>query len=244
LLKGSTSEILKKIKRVLHFTVFAAYHLILETSFFADQRSFITEKNATQKEDCLKPDPQLPFPSSTYDEQYTNTKELDNNKNSTSQQHDSEIKSSRDPDNQGILSDSSLPDLDHSTNIIGDIPCSNSAESTPCDGFHESTLSPNSENLSMQKKEASVKNSQETLDDGTHVQTRTSLNPQTILISMSRQHIRNKAVCEQSHLSRITYYGYFDTSLGIYLQDTLLSEVIYLNYFFNPSNNSLALFIL
>uniref|UniRef100_A0A0A9D768 Uncharacterized protein n=1 Tax=Arundo donax TaxID=35708 RepID=A0A0A9D768_ARUDO len=39
---------------------------------------------------------------------------------------------------------------------------------------------------------------------------------ENILISMSSQHIRNQAVCEQSHLSRITYYGYFDTSLGRY----------------------------
>jgi len=225
LLKGSTSEILKKIKRVLHFTVFAAYHLILETSFFADQRSFITEKIATQKEDCLKTDPQLLFPSSTSGEQYANTQELANSKNSTTQHiHDSEIKSSRDPDSQGILSNSLLPDLDHSTNIIGDVPCSNSAESTSPDGFDGSIFTAASEKVSMQKKETSGKNSQEMLDDETRVETRTSLNPQTILISMSSQNIRNKAVCEQSHLSRITYYGYFDTSLGIYLRDTLLSE--------------------
>lgn len=222
LLKGSTSEILKKIKRVLHFTVFAAYHLILETSFFADQRSFITEKNATQKEDCLKPDLKLPFPSSTSGEKYADLEELSNTKNSTAQHlHDSEMKNSRDPDSKGILSNSSLPDLDALTNIIGDTSSSNSAESTSCD---ESTFAVTSEKKSMQKKEASRKNCQGTLDDGTHVETRTSLNPQTILISMSSQHIRNKAVCEQSHLSRITYYGYFDTSLGIYLQDTLLSE--------------------
>ncbi|CAM0883858.1 unnamed protein product [Alopecurus aequalis] len=221
LLKGSTSEILKKIKRVLHFTVFAAYHLILETSFFADQRSFITERNATQKEDCLKTDPQLVFPSSNSDEQYAYKEDLANTKNSTSHHlHDSEIKSSRDPDSQGILPNSSLPDLDYSTNN-GDTLCSNSADSISCDG---STFTATSEKVSMQKKEASGKNSQETSDDETRVETRTSLNPQTILISMSSQHIRNKAVCEQSHLSRITYYGHFDTSLGIYLQDTLLSE--------------------
>jgi 1-phosphatidylinositol-3-phosphate 5-kinase len=229
LLKGSTSEILKKIKRVLHFTVFAAYHLVLETSFFADQRSFITEKNATQKEDYLKADPQLLFPSSTSDEKYANMKELANSRNSTSQHlHDSEIKSSKGPGSHGILSNSSLPDLDHSTKIIGETLCSDSAESTSCDEFGGSTFTATSEKISMQKKEAPGENSQETLDDETHVKTRTSLNAQTILISMSSQNIRNKAVCEQSHLSRITYYGYFDTSLGIYLKDTLLSEVIHL----------------
>ena len=243
MLKGSASEILKKIKRVLQFTVFAAYHLILETSFFDDQRSFITEKHATQKEDCLKTDPRLLFPSSNSDGQYANREELANTKNSTSQHlHDSETKSSRDPDRQGILSNSSLSDIDRSTNI-GDTLCSNFAESTTCDRFDGSTFTATSEKVSMQKKEASGKNSQETLDDETHVETRTSINPQNILVSMSSQHIRNKSVCEQSHLSRITYYGHFDTSLGIYLQDTLLSEVIHLNYFVNLTNHSLALFM-
>ncbi|KAG1328066.1 1-phosphatidylinositol-3-phosphate 5-kinase FAB1A [Cocos nucifera] len=45
LLKGAHSDELKKVKRVLYYTVFAAYHLILETSFFADQRLFISSKN-------------------------------------------------------------------------------------------------------------------------------------------------------------------------------------------------------
>ncbi|CAA6663840.1 unnamed protein product [Spirodela intermedia] len=42
LLKGAHSDELKRLKRVVHYTVFAAYHLILETSFFADQRAVVT----------------------------------------------------------------------------------------------------------------------------------------------------------------------------------------------------------
>ncbi|XP_066352524.1 putative 1-phosphatidylinositol-3-phosphate 5-kinase FAB1D isoform X2 [Miscanthus floridulus] len=49
LLKGANSEELKKVKQVMHFTVFAAYHLILETSFFEDQRVFLNDKS-TPKE--------------------------------------------------------------------------------------------------------------------------------------------------------------------------------------------------
>uniref|UniRef100_R7W218 1-phosphatidylinositol-3-phosphate 5-kinase n=1 Tax=Aegilops tauschii TaxID=37682 RepID=R7W218_AEGTA len=225
LLKGSTSETLKKIKRVLHFTVFAAYHLILETSFFTDQRSFITEKNASRKEDCLKIDSQLHFPGSTCDEQYANMEELADTKNSMSQHlHDSEIKNSRDSNSQCIQSNSSRPDPDPSTDIIGDISYISSAESTSGDGFDGSNIAAAPEKLSAHKKEASGKKFKETFDDETHTGTSTSLNPQTILISMSSQNIRNKAVCEQSHLSRITYYGNCDTSLGMHLQDTLLNE--------------------
>lgn len=225
LLKGSTSETLKKIKRVLHFTVFAAYHLILETSFFADQRSFITEKNAFRKEDCLKTDPQLHFPGSTSDEQFFNTEELANTKNSMSQHlHDSEIKNSRDSNSQAIQSSSPRPDPDPSIDSIGDISDVSSAESTSCDGLDGSNITAVPKKLNTHKKEASGKNFAETFDDETHMETGTSLNPQTILISLSSQNIRNKAVCEQSHLSRITYYGNCDTSLGMHLQDTLLNE--------------------
>ncbi|XP_062196034.1 1-phosphatidylinositol-3-phosphate 5-kinase FAB1A-like [Phragmites australis] len=49
LLKGANSEELKKVKQVMHFTVFAAYHLILETSFFEDQRVFLNDKNVSKE---------------------------------------------------------------------------------------------------------------------------------------------------------------------------------------------------
>uniref|UniRef100_A0ACD6AI51 Uncharacterized protein n=1 Tax=Avena sativa TaxID=4498 RepID=A0ACD6AI51_AVESA len=44
LLRGANTEELKKVKQVMHYTVFAAYHLILETSFFEDQRVFLNDK--------------------------------------------------------------------------------------------------------------------------------------------------------------------------------------------------------
>ncbi|PKA57101.1 Putative 1-phosphatidylinositol-3-phosphate 5-kinase FAB1D [Apostasia shenzhenica] len=42
LLKGAHTDELKRVKRVIQYTVFAAYHLILETSFFADQRALFS----------------------------------------------------------------------------------------------------------------------------------------------------------------------------------------------------------
>ncbi|WVZ87800.1 hypothetical protein U9M48_034382 [Paspalum notatum var. saurae] len=50
LLRGANSEELKKIKQVMHYTVFAAYHLVLETSFFEDQRVILNDKNASIEE--------------------------------------------------------------------------------------------------------------------------------------------------------------------------------------------------
>ncbi|KAG6468406.1 hypothetical protein ZIOFF_073091 [Zingiber officinale] len=50
LLKGAESNELKQIKRVVQYTVFAGYHLILETSFLADQRVFFTDNNVARRE--------------------------------------------------------------------------------------------------------------------------------------------------------------------------------------------------
>ncbi|CAN6459146.1 unnamed protein product [Victoria cruziana] len=46
LLNGANGNNLKKIKKVIHYAVFAAYHLILETSFLVDQRAIFPSSRA------------------------------------------------------------------------------------------------------------------------------------------------------------------------------------------------------
>ncbi|CAN6197799.1 unnamed protein product [Urochloa humidicola] len=240
LLKGATREELKKIKRVLHFTVFAAYHLILETSFFADQKLFTTEKPTTGKEKCFKTNPHLLEPcydslknsdtmkDPTCDGQYANQEKfIHTEKSALLHLHDYKTTISEDAvgekhiDSKSTQSYSSLPVSDPPTNFMQDTLPSDYGESNTCDGFDGSTFTDTSKEL--QKKQLYGENFQETAD-GICTESGAALNTQGILISMSSQHIRNQSVCEQSHLSRITYYGYFDTSLGRYLQDTLLNE--------------------
>jgi hypothetical protein len=43
LLHGASTEELKKVKKVVQFAVFAAYHLALETSFLADEGATLPE---------------------------------------------------------------------------------------------------------------------------------------------------------------------------------------------------------
>jgi hypothetical protein len=43
LLRGASTEELKKVKKVVQFAVFAAYHLALETSFLADEGATLPE---------------------------------------------------------------------------------------------------------------------------------------------------------------------------------------------------------
>ncbi|KAF8716497.1 hypothetical protein HU200_026282 [Digitaria exilis] len=230
LLKGATREELKKIKRVLHFTVFAAYHLILETSFFADQKLFTTDKITTEKEKCFETNQQRhgPYYDSsensdsmkhsipTFDDQCTIQEKLINTEKSIP------LHTGKHTDSNGILSYPSPPVSDPSTNFKQDTSSSGCAESNSCDDFDGSTFTDTSKEV--HKKQLSGEKFQETAE-GIYVEDEAALNTQDILISMSSQHIRKQAVCEQNHLSRITYYGYFDTSLGRYLQDTLLNEV-------------------
>jgi 1-phosphatidylinositol-3-phosphate 5-kinase len=246
LLKGATREELKKIKRVLHFTVFAAYHLILETSFFADQKLFTTDKITIGKEKCFKTNPQLLGPcydssensgtmkhSTPTCDEANQEKLIHTEKSIPLHLHDSKIMVPEDPtsekhiDSKGIRSYSPLLVIDPSTTFMQDTPSSDFAESNTCDGFDGSTFTDTSKEV--QKKQLSSENFEETIDRN-FSESGAALNTQDIVISMSSQHIRNQTVCKQSHLSRITYYGYFDTSLGRHLQDNLLNEVIHLNY--------------
>ena len=43
LLRGASTEVLKSVKKVVQFAVFAAYHLALETSFLADEGATLPE---------------------------------------------------------------------------------------------------------------------------------------------------------------------------------------------------------
>ncbi|XP_073099215.1 putative 1-phosphatidylinositol-3-phosphate 5-kinase FAB1D isoform X2 [Elaeis guineensis] len=63
LLKGANCDELKKIKRVVQYTVFAAYRLILETSFFADQRALSSNIGAVREENCSLTDISVPLSS-------------------------------------------------------------------------------------------------------------------------------------------------------------------------------------
>ncbi|GJM92407.1 hypothetical protein PR202_ga08881 [Eleusine coracana subsp. coracana] len=153
LLKGATSEELKKIKRVLHFTVFAAYHLILETSFFADQKLFTTDRITMGKENCFESDRLLPDKYSdtikhnipTCDRQSANMEDLVPHTEKLVSLHIHDSKNSRDPaggelvDRKAIQSYSSLPVSHPSTNSARETSLSDWTEPTTCDGLDQLT---------------------------------------------------------------------------------------------------------
>lgn len=56
LLKGASGDELKKVKHVVHYGVFAAYHLALETSFLADEGASLPEFPSTSPIKVALPD--------------------------------------------------------------------------------------------------------------------------------------------------------------------------------------------
>jgi len=322
LLKGAPIVELKKVKRVLQYTVFAAYHLILETSFFADQRALFPDMHA-EGNDSLKdktvpanyygdaPDVNNPsiqdhpvgiaqadtsditssngyLERSTHEAMYSgsnfklkgslqsprHTPDTDSNENNHGELLNDRL-------NEKIVTQSDLLELhdlpwqfmtsfssslkkflsDSSTSV-------NSESMSSYFGFKEEELDsqsttgafPVSPTLEADEHETEANNGsiQEKPDDEiskmesaepvsslnetsehntaegnskSEMQNKdnieTVLDPQSILVLTSSQCIEKGVVCEQSHLSRIKYYGNFDVSLGRFLRDTLLNKVFF-----------------
>ncbi|KAL6659599.1 hypothetical protein ACP70R_003639 [Stipagrostis hirtigluma subsp. patula] len=312
LLKGANSEELKKVKQVMHFTVFAAYHLILETSFFEDQRVFLNDRNVSNKNSVTASaeaariayevsalNGAIPgFPSHSDSpalriHHATSNGYIDVNKI---------LSSPRNVDATSSIASSSPNELGEGANlryeskpphnaerltlpvpgpsrkfmdmlrrqniylpvtslqekndnqIEGKVELSQETASNGHVGLNVEESEVSSENVEctndLQKQEtsheimpsASTRDENEeskvAVENGEHCSTSIiakekfvdedqaddALDLHSILILMSSQCITKQLICEQSHLSRIKYYGDFDVSLGRYLQDILQNQ--------------------
>ncbi|PVH36084.1 hypothetical protein PAHAL_7G350200 [Panicum hallii] len=317
LLRGANSEELKKVKQVMQYTVFAAYHLVLETSFFEDQRVILNNKNASKEETSISsnsessvirhgiPAPSIgshpvgpkdndasasklyPLTSSESVEEPTKGKTVAvsstkiEDLNSLEKGFPNEL-----PEGPAIYYDSNqaLPSERLVSSVPGSprrsidilryqniyLPVTSSQEATDhqkedmlqdmaSNGVH---ISPNVsvqvgsgenvDHLSNPQNQASTESNQQMALDDLSVSEQPStplengeqqstsyvsgdktsdidevddvLESQSILILLSSQCITKQVICEQSHLSRIKYYGDFDVSLGRYLQDILQNQ--------------------
>ncbi|XP_006659026.1 putative 1-phosphatidylinositol-3-phosphate 5-kinase FAB1D [Oryza brachyantha] len=310
LLRGANSEELKKIKQVMHYTVFAAYHLILETSFFEDQRIFLNDQNASRENSVTAMagpsangyDPSVlgasDFPSrddspalrmySTTSNGYVDARKslisstkVDSMTNSSSNEF-GESASIRHDSKPPLHSERSQPSVSGSlSKYVGRLCHQNiylpvtslqetsgnqiegeveSGKEIVDNGFHVGSkveeLAVSSENVDLsqdhQRQEiiedvmptsSSTQDKPEgspvRVEDREHQNTTViiskektanedqaddALDSHSILILMSSQCITKQSICEQSHLSRIKYYGNFDVSLGRYLQDILQNQ--------------------
>lgn len=310
LLRGAPSDELKKIKRVIHYTIFAAYHLILETSFFADQRAFFSDLHVAEVKKSLsdnqnsgsyavEPDsnpsdieasagsiapPVLEIPVtdgspesflsegehliSDLDAKIPLLPSFDTTQNlkhrdvffkpNSGEVQRTDAISPHFSDRllssvsgslrrywgdsfQSLTSDSVLPcigfkdEVNHqnidilpvspspltlcheikANDKISQLKSDDEVDKSEKMGFSSDSVRPFGNCIYGEGNKVSVQNR----DDIESV-----LDPQSILVLLSSQCISKRTVCEESHLSRIKYYGNFDVSLGRFLQDILLSQ--------------------
>ncbi|XP_042444463.1 putative 1-phosphatidylinositol-3-phosphate 5-kinase FAB1D isoform X1 [Zingiber officinale] len=270
LLKGAESDDLKKIKRVVQYTVFAAYHLILETLFFADQRVFFTDNNAARRESGNFNNEPFHFIRSDA------TGYLDNHEGCLSliaseQSVDvpicsgsfgsfTDVVTSSDShlgytisENSGIV-DTNVLDSFQSRNLLSlfsprreDNSTTPNFESGSVEFVIQNTVSDGkrtdhdvSENSEIKEeklgdgaldyKDNGIIGDSIVVNNDAHISKQQNddiesvLDSQSILVLLSKQCTTKATICDQSHLSRIKYYGYFDISLGRFLKDLLLDK--------------------
>jgi 1-phosphatidylinositol-3-phosphate 5-kinase len=202
LLRGANSEELKKVKHMLHYTVFAAYHLIIETSFFEDQRVFLNDKIAPKVEPSSVPHlPNLSNGHTQYNPRPSqNAKEL--------------------PLLPGFyhVNGSSNMDL---YDTSADTAVELSPQEKPTDTDKEVVTCKVCEKVgSVDSAEYGGHDNGGSVNKG-KVDGNDS---ETILVLTTSQCITKQSMCEQSRYNRIKYYGNCDISLGRYLQNLLDSQ--------------------
>lgn len=239
LLKGSCREELKKVKSVIHYAVFAAYHLSLETSFLADEgaslptiriRPSIAVREKTSTDSAISTIANSVISSHLQDASNVPlTDGVSKDLNLEPRESFSEILYSN-ADAASVpgvfkfriehfdvqkecLSSDSVPSHRMSTSP-GEIRNHNMEESekTCHEVGHSNEMSEAAKLESSDEREASVEYYSAT---DTH---------QSILVSFSSRCVLSGTVCERSRLHRIKFYSSSDKPLGRYLQDDLFDQ--------------------
>ncbi|EPS72335.1 hypothetical protein M569_02422, partial [Genlisea aurea] len=212
-LRGSTREELKKVKHVVHYAVFAAHHLSLETSFLVDEGATLPDMDSTKSNLILENmpislKPADPDPTSLYD--------------------GVKLPSFKSGD---LLLESGLQDslseLGNNNHDYFSVP-----DELECDthsgypGFQnhlsEEPLSQGDVQMSDIEVHSPVKIDEAEGSSGEHFLANDG--NQSILVSFSSHCMVNGNVCERSRLLRVKFYGPSDKPLGRYLRDDLFDQ--------------------
>jgi 1-phosphatidylinositol-3-phosphate 5-kinase len=289
----------------MHYTVFAAYHLILETSFFEDQRVFLNDRNASKENyfaamigpSAIGDDTALmagAIPPSHDDSPALRLYHATSNIYADGEK---QALSCSNVDAPVLITNSSLNEPAEGASIqysstpllAGRLPSpvseplrkftdklchqniylpvtsmqettdnqiegtAESGEESLGNGFHAGSkveesavscgnLDDTEDLLKQERTQVYEKHGESSVvaEDGDYHSTTISskeniynkdqaddaLDSHSILILMSNQCITKQSTSDQSHLSRIKYYGNFDVSLGRYLQKMLQNQVI------------------
>lgn len=240
-LRGSCREELKKVKHVIQYAVFAAYHLSLETSFLADegaslprirlkqpgmvrtasQRRMIDEGISLVAQSPTETDVQALIDTAAHEDE------------NTAPMPDHEVCESvcEDFDPSQLFPSSCEVDTEQSNALNGDFVNNLVTRSHPSVCVSgEIPETPNQ--LPRAEDENQLVNPEDLSqherfdeDDVSSEYFSAADSHQSILVSFSSRCVLKESVCERSRLLRIKFYGSFDKPLGRYLKDDLFDQV-------------------
>lgn len=244
-------EELKKIKHVVQYAIFAAYHLSLETSFLADEGATLPKmmvKHSTDMSESATTDPDITIISRTLSTTVCQSEADDASRVEDSVGLDLNIENlgsaSENLNNLSLHSYTGTM-VDYSgENVVSD-PYYNNLTSNltlesdylyQCNESEGDTMSRIRDPLHTNLLETTVREERECeIADSTKDKinedefsgeyfSATDGN-QSILVYFSSHCVSKASVCERTRLLRIKFYGSFDKPLGRYLHDDLFDQV-------------------
>lgn len=206
-LKGSCREELKKVKHVIQYAVFAAYHLSLETSFLADEGASLPKIRLKQPGTMVRSASERRIVDDgislvTHSPTEKDLQALTDTAEDTAlmQEHEDFDPCLIFPSSSGMIS---------------------------CDEYGgEIPETPTKQLGGEEEKNTQDLSQHETLDedDVSSEYFSAADSHQSILVSFSSRCVLKESVCERSRLLRIKFYGSFDKPLGKYLRDDLFDQ--------------------
>ncbi|GAB4828783.1 hypothetical protein Ancab_018444 [Ancistrocladus abbreviatus] len=245
LLKGSCRAELKKVKHVIQYAVFAAYHLSLETSFLADEGATLpkmTRKPSVSEREMITADnvfTTVPRPVVVPFQAVDAPAYIEGN-----MQQSMEVVSLESPSEpfDSSVSDQVCADARAENVLIDECDSSISAlaaESSfqiQCDDILGVSVCPDDigNHLQSELGETVLQEQRQPGDSERNEENDISSeyfsaadSHQSILVSFSSRCVLKGTVCERSRLLRIKFYGSFDKPLGRYLCHDLFDQASY-----------------
>ncbi|XP_047249523.1 1-phosphatidylinositol-3-phosphate 5-kinase FAB1B isoform X3 [Capsicum annuum] len=242
LLKGANGDDLKKIKRVIQYGVFAAYHLALETSFLADEGASLPELPLKSPIKVALPDKPSTIQRSISIipgfSQPVSQRPLDQHCPDTPSHSSTKLLSGiTSPSNnaQTLVEQSNFPECSNSlanattaSNNVNFSDCPNSLHhsrlqfSDQADGTNE--MAPNDPHEASPLDREFDNSYFEELESLKQEYPSSPSDQQIIVVCLSTRSVWKGTVCEPPHISRIKYYGITDMPLGRFLRDRLFDE--------------------
>ncbi|KAI4313804.1 hypothetical protein L6164_026754 [Bauhinia variegata] len=235
LLKGACCDELKKIKRVVQYAVFAAYHLSLETSFLADEGATLPKMRLKSMTERATADTDISVISNSLSPSMCPSEtdaKLEGLGSVSKHLDDLNFLSSTDTMTYRV--ENALSDAFHDA-LLSNLTVDSGYFSQYCESEGEAGLPYiMRDHLQSGLQEIMVQQEQQhgEITESTKVEeiNENELSSeyfsaadghQSILVYFSSHCVSKGTVCEQTRLLRIKFYGSFDKPLGRYLHDDL-----------------------